>query len=112
MLSTMTKSGPLRFTLFSILKTEEGGRDRHPFGFLLIQLLLCLMVFLPEGMPRESGSTPTCPIDQLGPTKTSKTKATEITADATDAISVSTMLPGTSQATTLAMFLLMSVTWI
>ena len=43
----MTKSDPLRFTLFFIWKTEEGGRARHPFDFLLIQLLLCLMVFLP-----------------------------------------------------------------
>ena len=43
----MTKSDPLRFALFFIWKTEEGGRARHPFDFLLIQLLLCLMVFLP-----------------------------------------------------------------
>ena len=46
LLSTMTKSKPL----FFILKTEEGGRAGHPFGFLLIQLLLCLMVILPGGM--------------------------------------------------------------
>ena len=41
------KSGPLRFSLSFILKGEEGGRARHPFGFLLVQLLLCLTVFLP-----------------------------------------------------------------
>jgi len=51
LLSTMTKSEPpLRFALVFIWKTEDGGRARHPFGFLLIQLLLCLMVFLPGGM--------------------------------------------------------------
>ena len=54
LLSTMMKSKPLRFALSFILKTEEGGRARHPFGFLLIHLLLCLMVFLPGGMTPRS----------------------------------------------------------
>ena len=62
----MTKSDTsLRFTPFFILKTEEGGRAGHPFGFILIQLLLCLMVFLPGGMtptrPTPTRPTPTRP---------------------------------------------------
>ena len=54
---------------------------------------------------------------QLGQTEANKTKAdqteaNETKANETDTNCVSTMFPGTSQAMTLAMFLLMSVIWI
>ena len=50
MLSTTMKFNHLRFTLDCFtLKNKEGGRAGHPFVFLLIQLLRCLMVIFPGG---------------------------------------------------------------
>ena len=49
----------LRFTLAShstslAAKNKEGGWSRHPFGILLTQLLLCLMVCFPGGTQAHS----------------------------------------------------------
>ena len=72
MLSTMTKFDPLRFALVQQKKHKEGGQARHPFCPILIQLLICLMAFLPGRILMPTRPT----LTQLPPESNPKSRST------------------------------------